>query len=50
MREPYTLLIPHTELNEMPAENIARMTDIVDLQIQRGGYRLAHIINDIFKE
>lgn len=50
MREPYMLLIRHTELSEMPAENIARMIEIVDLQIQRGGYRLAHVINDIFKE
>ena len=50
MREPYSLLIRHTELSEMPQENIERMTEIVDLQILRGGYRLAHIINDIFKE
>ena len=49
MREPYSLLIRHTELRDMPEENIQRMTEIVDLQILRGGYRLAHIINEIFK-
>lgn len=50
MREPYrTLLIPHTEFKDMPEENKKRMCEIVDLQILRGGHRLAHIINDIFK-
>lgn len=50
MREPYrTLLIPHVEFKDMPEENKQRMCEIVDLQILRGGYRLAHIINDIFK-
>ena len=50
MREPYSLLIRHTELDEMPSENVARMVEIVDLQILRGAYRLAYVINDIFKE
>ena len=50
MREPYSLLIRHAELSDMPAENIARMTEIVDMQIMRGAHRLAYIINDIFKE
>jgi hypothetical protein len=49
MREPYTLLVRHTELKSMPEENIKRMTELVDMQILRGAYRLAYIINDIFK-
>jgi hypothetical protein len=49
MREPYSLLIRHIEFKDMPEENKERMTEIVDLQILRGGHRLAYIINDIFK-
>lgn len=49
MREPYSLLVRHTELKSMPEENIKRMTELVDMQILRGAYRLAYIINDIFK-
>ena len=49
MREPFSLLIPHIEFKDMPAENVNRMRDLVDLQILRGGYRLAHLINEIFK-
>ena len=37
------------EFKDMPAENVNRMRDLVDLQILRGGYRLAHLINEIFK-
>ena len=49
MREPFSLLIRHAEFKDMPKENVDRMREIVDLQILRGGHRLAHLINEIFK-
>lgn len=49
MREPYSLLIRHIEFADMPKENVERMRELVDLQILRGGHRLAYLINEIFK-
>ena len=49
MREPYSLLVRHIEFKDMPEENVERMRALVDKQIMRGGYRLAYLINDIFK-
>ena len=49
MREPYALLVRHIEFKDMPEENVERMRALVDKQIMRGGYRLAYLINDIFK-
>lgn len=50
MREVHSLLIKHTELRDMPKENHERMREIVNFQLLRGAYRLAHILNDIFKD
>ncbi len=50
MREIYALLPLNEEVTELPEENHARMKAICHQQLQRGGYRLAHILNEIFKK
>ncbi|MBR2961562.1 MAG: S1/P1 nuclease [Alistipes sp.] len=50
MREIYTLLPLDTEVTELPEESHARMKAICHKQIQRGAYRLAYVLNEIFKK
>lgn len=50
MVEIYTLLPMKSEVTQVPEENHAKMKAIVVRQMQRGGYRLAHIMNEIFKK
>lgn len=50
MREVYKLLPLNEEVNDLPEETHARMEAIMHQQIQRGGYRLAFVLNEIFKK
>ena len=50
MREAYALLPRHSEYTTLPEQTRKRATEICDLQIIRAGYRLAAVLNDIFKE
>ena len=50
MREVYELIPRNAELTELPTETHDRMREIVDKQILRGAYRLAHVLNQIFKK
>ena len=48
-RECYTLLPPAVEYNDLPKDRRERIRDITDRLHRDAGYRLAHIVNDIFK-
>lgn len=50
MREVYDLLPLNTEATELPDESHERMKAICQQQILRGGYRLAYVLNEIFKK
>ena len=48
-RETYKLLSPTIDYKDIPERNKYRLKEIND-QLQRdAGYRLAHVINQIFK-
>lgn len=49
LRECYTLLSPTINYNELPEQNKFRMKEISDKLLRDAGYRLAHIVNQIFK-
>lgn len=49
MREAYTLIPRHSEYTTLPKETRDRAVEICDLQILRGAYRLAYVLNEIFK-
>lgn len=49
LRECYTLLSPTINYNELPEQNKFRMKEISDKLLCDAGYRLAHIVNQIFK-
>ena len=48
-RECYTLLSPTIDYKDLPEQNKLRMKEITDQLHIEAGYRLAHIINQIFK-
>ena len=48
-RECYALLPPMVEYNDQPDENRFRLKEITDRLHRDAGYRLANIINEIFK-
>lgn len=48
-RECYTLLSPTIDYKDLPERNKFRQKEISDKLIMQAGYRLAHIINQIFK-
>ena len=48
-RECYTLLSPTTDYKDLPEHNKFRQKEITDKLIMQAGYRLAHIMNQIFK-
>ena len=50
MQEIYTLLPAKSEVTELSEQTHAKIKEIVVRQVQRGGYRLAHIMNEIFKK
>lgn len=49
IRECYSLLSPTVDYNDLPDENKFRLKEITDKLFRDAGYRLAHIINQIFK-
>ena len=49
LRESYTLLVENGEYNDLPEKNKERMKEIAIQQHRDAGFRLAHILNDIFK-
>ena len=49
LRECYTLLSPTIDYNDLPEQNKLRIKEITDKQLRNAGYRLAYIINQIFK-
>lgn len=48
MREAHQLINPDTDYDELSDEQKARIKAITEKQMLRGGYRLAHILNEIF--
>ena len=48
-RECYTLLSPTIDYKDLPEQNKFRMKEISDQLLRNAGYRLAHIMNQIFK-
>ena len=48
-RECYPLLSPTIDYKDLPEQNKLRMKEITDQLHRDAGYRLAHIINQIFK-
>lgn len=48
-RECYKLLPPGVEYDDQPAETHQRLKEITDRLHRDAGYRLAHIINEIFR-
>jgi hypothetical protein len=48
-RECYTLLSPTIDYKDLPEQNKLRMKEINDQLYIAAGYRLAHVINQIFK-
>ncbi len=48
-RECYTLLSPTIDYKDLPERNKFRQKEISDKLIMQAGYRLAHIMNQIFK-
>lgn len=49
LREWYTLLSPTIDYKELPEQNKLRLKDITDELHRNAGFRLAYIINQIFK-
>lgn len=49
MQETFELLPKGCNVEELSPETVEKITRLSDRQIQRGGYRLAHILNTIFK-
>lgn len=49
MQETFVLLPKGCEVDELSAETMEKITRLSDRQILRGGYRLAHVLNNIFK-
>ncbi|MBQ9137380.1 MAG: S1/P1 nuclease [Alistipes sp.] len=50
MREIYTLMAMQSEVTEVDSARHERMKQIAMKQMLRGGYRLAKVMNDIFRE
>ena len=48
-RECYVLLDPSKDYHDLPEQNKLRMKEITDEMLVKAGYRLAHIMNEIFK-
>lgn len=48
-RECYRILPPGVEYDDLPAESLLRLQEITDRLHRDAGYRLAHIINEIFR-
>ena len=48
-RETYTLLVKNGEYNDLPEKNKQRMKEIAIQQHRDAGFRLAYILNEIFK-
>jgi hypothetical protein len=48
-RECYVLLDPSKDYHELPEQNKLRMKEITDEMLVKAGYRLAHVMNQIFK-
>ena len=48
-RECYKMLSPTIDYKDLPEQNKLRMKEITDQLHIEAGYRLAHIINQIFK-
>ena len=49
LRETYTLLDPNTDYKDLPEKNKERMKEISTQMHRDAGFRLAHILNEIFK-
>lgn len=49
LRETYKLLSPTIDYKELPEQNKFRLKEITDQLHRDAGYRLAHVINQIFK-
>ena len=48
-RECYKMLSPTIDYKDLPEQNKFRMKELSDGQLIKAGYRLAHIMNQIFK-
>ena len=48
-RECYTMLSPTVDYNDLPEQNKFRMKEIIDRLMVDAGYRLAEVMNRIFK-
>ncbi|MBR5807184.1 MAG: S1/P1 nuclease [Alistipes sp.] len=48
-RECYKLLDPSKDYHDLPEQNKLRMKEITDEMLVKAGYRLANVINEIFK-
>ena len=48
-RECYTLLSPTIDYKDLPEQNKLRMKEIIDQLLIDAGYRLAEVMNRIFK-
>lgn len=48
-RECYTQLSPTIDYKDLPEQNKLRMKEITDEMLVKAGYRLANVINEIFK-
>ena len=46
----YSITPVGTEITELTEEQIAQIHELSDEMILKGAYRLAYIINDVFKE
>ena len=49
LRETYKLLSPTIDYKDLPEQNKFRLKEITDQLHRDAGYRLAHVINQIFK-
>ncbi|MBO5874942.1 MAG: S1/P1 nuclease [Alistipes sp.] len=50
MREVYKLIPHDAEYTALPEQDRKRAVEICELQMLRGAYRLAYVLNEIFKE
>ncbi len=50
IREVYTLIPRNAEFTELPEQDRRRAVEICERQMLRGAYRLAHVLNGIFKK